>query len=329
MIISQTPTRLSLLGGGTDYPAHFKRYGGQTLGVAMNQYTYVTVKPIERLFEYRIKVNYSTVETTEVLDDLQHPSIRECMRYAGVPTDIEISSLSDLPARTGIGSSSSFSVGLLNALNTLKGVSSTPRELAESAVHVEQTMIGERVGIQDQFTAAFGGLVHLIIDKSGKVDVHRVDVSQEHLENLSNRVMLFYTKIRRRASDTLKEQSVKTESGELDSHLKKMSDFVAGGITALTHTESFADLGELIYESWNLKKKLSTQVSTPTINEWIDAAMNAGASGGKLMGAGAGGFLMLLVEPEKQTDVANALADLPLVRPKFDFTGSQIVFPAL
>ena len=326
MIITRTPLRLSLLGGGSDYPAHYLKHGGQTLGAAMNKYTFVMVKSLPDLFEYKIRAAYSKIELCKGLDSVEHPSIRECMRFMGVESGIEISIVSDLPARSGVGSSSSFTVGFLNALHGWQGENVSKAQLAAEAVHVEHDLIHERVGVQDQYNTAHGGIVHIKCATDGAISLNPVPVHPDRRRDLEQRLVLYYTGIQRTAHDLLSEQLARTVSGENQSHLTQLNDLVPAGIEALCGERPLADLGELLHVGWMTKRKLSSQVSNGNVDCYYGAARRAGAVGGKLMGAGMGGFILLYVELEKQEAVRAALDGLAEVRVKFDTTGSTVIF---
>jgi D-glycero-alpha-D-manno-heptose-7-phosphate kinase len=326
MIITRTPLRISFLGGGTDYPAHYLKNGGQTLGAAMNRYTFITVKRLPDLFDYKIRAAYSKIELCPDLDSVDHPSVRECMRFMGVESGLEISVVSDLPARSGVGSSSSFTVGFLNALHGHKGETVSKLRLASEAVHVEHDLIKERVGVQDQYTCANGGIVHIRCGTDGTVRLDPVPVHPERRRLLEERLVMFYTGIQRTAHHVLPEQMKKTASGENHSHLSKLNDLVPAGIEVLCGERPLAEFGELLHTGWMTKRSLSSQVSTSDIDAYYNAALDAGAVGGKLMGAGSGGFLLLYVEPDRLDEVARALDGLPMVRASFDYTGSSVIF---
>lgn len=326
MIITRTPLRLSFLGGGTDYPAHYLKHGGQTLGATMSRYTFITVKHLPDLFDYKIRAAYSKIELCTGVDRVEHPSIRECMKYVGVASGVEISVVSDLPARSGVGSSSSFTVGLLHALHGFKGEMVPKGQLAAEAVHVEHDLIHERVGVQDQYTCAHGGIVHIKCGKDGKISLDPVPVHPERRRQLEERLVLYYTGVQRTAHDILTEQLQKTASGANDSYLSLLSSLVDDGIKSLCGERPLAEFGELLHAGWMAKRKLSSQVTTSEIDHQYEAARRAGAVGGKLMGAGAGGFLLLFVTPEKQEDVRRALGGLYEVRVAFDYTGSTAIF---
>ena len=326
MIISRAPLRLSLLGGGSDYPEHFRVHGGQTLGMAIDKYSYVTVGALADLFEYSIRVSYSRTELATRVDEIEHPSVRECLRFMEIAGGIELHYMGDLPARTGLGSSSSFTVALLHALHALKGELVAPDRLAREACHVEQELIRERVGVQDQYTSAYGGVLHLQMHTTGTVAVSRVPLSGSRMAELQSHLLLAYTGIRRLAHEVLDEQVEKTKSGTIAAELVAMSSLAAQGLEVLTDGGPLDRLGELLHTAWETKRKLSTKVSTPKVDSRYARARCAGAIGGKLVGAGAGGFVLLLVPPSRQEAVRAALPDCPIVRFGFDHEGSRLLF---
>jgi D-glycero-alpha-D-manno-heptose-7-phosphate kinase len=325
MIIARTPVRVSFLGGGSDYPDHFRKHGGQTLGVAIDRYSYLTVNRVPKLFDYAIRVSYSRLETVDCIDEIEHPAVRECLRFLRVEDGIEIHYVGDLPARTGLGSSSSFTVALLHALHALKGELVEHGQLAREACHVEQEMIRERVGVQDQYTCAHGGLVHLRMQTDGSVTVKPVPLSAERRAQLGAHLLLFYTGLRRSAHEILDEQLERTRRGDLTEELKRLSALVDDGIEVLSGGP-IAAFGELLHQSWVIKRGLSSKVSCTAIDAAYERAQAAGATGGKLLGAGGGGFLLLFAPPDRHASIHAALSDLTPVRFGFDHEGSRILF---
>ena len=325
MIVTRTPLRISFFGGGTDYPSYYLKHGGQTIGAAMNKFTYITVKRLPEFSDHRIRASYSVIEQCQKIDEVEHPSIRECLRHMDLHGPVEISVVTDLPARTGVGSSSSFTVGLLHGLHAAKGLPIDTRGLADQAVYVEHELIEEQVGVQDQFTSAYGGLLHLKYGKDGSITASPLQIELERKNALSESLVLFYTGIRRIASPTLDEQLRRTEAGEIDSQLGKMNEFVGQGLGILEGSGPLKEFGELLHESWLIKRQLSTKVSSRAIDDMYESALGAGATGGKLMGAGSGGFLMMYVEPSRKADVASALSEFPMVDFDFEFDGTQVI----
>ncbi|MBI3945601.1 MAG: hypothetical protein HY321_06770 [Armatimonadetes bacterium] len=326
MIITRTPVRVSFLGGGTDYPDYFRQHGGQTLGCAIDKYSYVTVSRLADLFDHTIRLSYSQLERVRDIEEIDHPAVRECLRFLNLDGGIEIHYMGDLPARTGLGTSSSFTVALLHALHALKGELVSQEQLANEAVFVEQERIRERVGVQDQHTCAHGGLVHLRCQRDGKILVSPLPVSRERLEELEAHLMLLYTGISRHAHAVLDEQLERTRRGVIHDDLSYLSDLVDEGVRVLTGSEPIVRFGELLHTAWVTKRRLSSKISSPEIDRWYETARAAGAVGGKLLGAGGGGFLLLLAEPRRQPDVERALAGLKRVRFGIDHAGSTLLF---
>lgn len=326
MIITRTPLRSSFVGGGTDYPEFFRAHGGATLGMSIDKYIYITVSPLTEFFDYNIRISYSKTELCSSVDDIQHPSVRECMRYLGIEGGVEIVAVSDLPARTGLGSSSSFTVGLLHALHAFKGEMVSRHQLAEEAVFVEQQLIKERVGVQDQYTCAIGGLLNLQFNGEERIDAYPMPVSKERIGALSERLMMFYTGLQRSAHEVLGKQIENTVSGAVTSQLKKMKELVAEGVEIISNGRELAAFGELLHRGWELKRGLSDAVSNPFIEDAYERARRAGAVGGKLLGAGSGGFLLVYAEPYNQPAVRQALRDLKEVTFEAENEGSRLIF---
>lgn len=326
MIVTRTPVRVSFLGGGTDYPEHFLKHGGQTLGVTIDKYSYVSVKRMAPLFDYSIRVGYSRTETVHDRDEIQHPSVRECLRFLDLHGPLEIHYIGDLPARTGLGSSSSFTVGLLNALHALKGETVSQQQLAEEAVHVEREMIHENVGVQDQYTCALGGLLHLRMGRDGSVGREALSVDPGRLRSLESHLLLFYTGIVRHAHEVLGEQIANTKQGSVAGDLTSLGQLVSDGIGCLQSSGPLTDFGDLLHQAWTAKKRLSSKITSSGIDELYARARGAGAVGGKLLGAGGGGFFLLLAAPENHDAIVSALAPLAVVPFAFEALGSALAF---
>src|SRR3972149_2088654 len=328
MIISRTPVRISLFGGGTDYRQYFERRGGAALGGTIDKYVYVSVNRLSSFFEYKIRVGYSKAELTNSVDEIVHPSVRETLKFKNLDGHLDIHIFADLPARTGLGSSSSFTVGFLNALYGLQGRKVSKQQLAEEAIYIEQQMIKERVGCQDQFHAAYGGL-NIIAFSKERIFLRPVIISKEKLILLEESTMSFYTGLTRYANDVLKEQVDNTKSGCKDKYLQRMHQMVFEAEKIIADEESdemIKQLGRLLNESWELKKCLSSKVSNGFIDVLYKAALQAGAYGGKISGAGGGGFLSLIARKDKQQAVREALKELLEVDLKFENQGSTIIY---
>jgi D-glycero-alpha-D-manno-heptose-7-phosphate kinase len=320
MIITKTPLRISFLGGGTDYPEYFSKYGGQTLATSIDKYTYITVTPLTDFFDHRIRISYSKTELCKEVDEIQHPSVRECLRLLGIQGGIEINIVSDLPARSGLGSSSCFTVGLLNALHAHKGEMVGRERLAEEAVHVEREMIKERVGLQDQYSCAHGGLNLYEFSGSRSVRITPIPIRKMRLLALENCLMLFYTGMQRLAHEILEEQIKNTAAGDISQNLEELSNLVTEGVDLLASEASLSQFGELLHAGWELKRSFSRSISNPFIDEAYSTARKSGALGGKLLGAGGGGFLLLFATPDRQDEVRSSLRHLKEVT----FTGEDL-----
>lgn len=328
MIISRTPVRISFFGGGTDYADYYQRFPGAILGTTINKYVYVSLNQLSEFFEYKIRVGYSKSELVNSIGEILHPSVRECLRFMNVEGHLDIHIFSDLPAKTGLGSSSAFTVGFLHCLYALKGQMVSQQKLAEEACHIEQNLIGENVGSQDQYHAAYGGLNIIEFSLKG-IRVRPVVITREKKELLNHSMMVFYTGISRYASDVVSEQVQNTRSQSKDHYLSQMYKMVFEAekiISSTSLSHIVVELGALLHKGWELKKSLSTKVSNSTIDEIYEKARRAGACGGKISGAGGGGFLTLLVEPERQETVRLALKDFLEVRFHFEEDGSQIIY---
>ncbi len=326
MIISRTPLRISFFGGGTDYPDYFGNHGGQALSTTIQKYTYITVKQVDPILNFNYRVSYSILESCKELAEIKHPSVRECIRFLQIPYGIEVHIATDLPARTGLGSSSSFTVGFLRSLYALLNKEVSKEQLASEAVHVEQQMIRERVGVQDQYAAAYGGLNHYQFHKDGKIDVHPVQISPDRLNELEKHLMLFYTGVARTAHEILGEQLEKTKKGDNDGELKKIHQTVTDAVNVLTSNGDIREFGKLLHATWESKRKLSSAVTNSDLDKMYESARKAGAIGGKLLGAGGGGFFLFFVEKQNQDEVRNALKGYFEVEVKFESDGSRIIY---
>lgn len=324
MIISRTPFRISFFGGGTDYPAWYEEHGGAVLAAAVNRYCYLTCRYLPPFFEHRYRIAYSVMESVKTIDEIKHPAVRSCLQHLAIKDGLEIHHDSDLPKQSGLGSSSSFAVGLLNVLHRYQGRTVEPMELAREAIHIERNLCRENVGSQDQVTTALGGLNVITFGPSDKIDVHPVAVSRERISELEGHIMLFFTGFSRFASEIVTEQlqNIPRKTSELG----QLRTFVDEGEKLLKTRGSLEDFGRLLHEGWLLKRSLSSRVSKPEIDDAYDLALKAGATGGKLCGAGGGGFLMLFVTPDRQQKVKEALSNLLHVPFAFDHHGTQIIF---
>ena len=324
MIISRTPFRISFFGGGTDYPAWYRQHGGAVLATTIDKYCYINCRYLPPFFEHRICIVYSKVEHCQSVEEIQHPAVREALCYLGVQRGVEIHHDADIPARSGVGSSSAFTVGLLNALYALKGQMVSKHRLATESVHLEQDVLKETVGSQDQVLAAYGGLNHIRFLQNGEISVTPITVGAERVKELASHLMLCYTGIKRTAS-SIAATFVESIDGRRR-QLRVMKDLVDESISIVSGDQDIREFGELLHEAWLAKRSLSADISNSDVDALYDAARSAGAIGGKLIGAGGGGFFLLFVPPSKQRSVREKLNTLIQVPFKFDYSGSQIIF---
>ena len=325
MIISRTPFRVSFFGGGTDYPRWFAEHKGAVLATTIDKYCYITSRYLPPFFEHKSRIIYSKMEHVRKnnFEEIDHPAVREVLRFLNIPEGIEIHHDGDLPARTGLGSSSSFTVGLLNSLYALKGMMPTQEQLAREAVYIEQEMCKENVGCQDQMLAAYGGFNHIEFGGTHHLRIRKVTIGVEKLKALQAHLMLYFTGFSRTASEIVAHQ--------LKNMPKKKKELTAmyqmvGKALEILNSDHLLEFGKLLHESWRLKRSLSDKVSTPHIDEIYDAARRAGAIGGKLLGAGGGGFVLLFAPPERQKKIREKLKKFLMVPFKFESLGSQIIF---
>jgi D-glycero-alpha-D-manno-heptose-7-phosphate kinase len=328
MIISRTPFRISFFGGGTDYPVWYNEHGGAVLATSINKYCYITLRYLPPFFDYKYRIVYSKQETVKNVSEIKHPSVRETLRFMNWDDrGVEIHHDADLPARTGLGSSSAFTVCLLNALYALKGKMVTKRQLALDAIHVEQDRTKENVGSQDQTTAAFGGFNKIEFGGGQHIQVQPITLNAEKIQLLQEHLMLFFTGFARTASEIAGEQIKKTP--ERKNELKRMSEMVDEAISILNGSSlDITDFGRLMHETWMIKRGLTNKITTPQIDKIYETAIKAGALGGKLLGAGGGGFILFFVAPEDQPKVKERLKDLLYVPFSFESLGSQIIYYA-
>jgi len=324
MIISRTPFRISFFGGGTDYPAWYRKHGGSVLATTIDKYCYLTCRYLPPFFEHKYHIVWSRIESCGTIDEIQHPAVRAILNYMNIDRGLEIHHDGDLPARSGMGSSSSFTVGLLHALYALQGRMPTKHDLAMESIHVEQDVMGETVGSQDQVSAAYGGFNHITFMPNGDISVRPVTIARERVRELNDHLMLFYTGIKRTAANVAASYLNDLEAKRRQ--LRIMKDLVEESISILSSGSDVRGFGELLHEAWHAKRSLSSAVSNAQVDDLYDQAIVAGATGGKLTGAGGGGFLLLFVEPARQADVKTRLHDLIHVPFEFDFGGSQIIF---
>jgi len=345
MIISRTPFRISFFGGGTDYPMWFEKHKGAVLATSIDKYCYITCRYLPPFFEHKSRIIYSQMEHVQRIDQIDHPAVREVLRFMKVKDGVEIHHDGDLPARSGLGSSSSFTVGLLNSLYALLGKMPTKEKLAQEAIKIEQQRCKENVGCQDQILASYGGFNLIEFGGKNHLNVRTMTLSEQQIADLEDHLMMFFTGFHRPAQnknvptgrfagDT--KELRRTPSSQLIAYqLKKMEkkakeykqlyNMVFEAIDVLNNGK-LKDFGRLLHESWMIKRKLSDKITTDQIDEVYHAALTAGALGGKIAGAGGGGFMILFVEPKKQKEVRRQLKKLLEIPFRFENQGSQIIF---
>lgn len=324
MIISRTPYRLSFFGGGTDYPAWYEKHGGAVLSTTIDKYCYINCRFLPPFFEHKHRIVYSKIELIQKVDEIQHPAVRAALKFMNIDEGLEVHHDGDLPARTGTGSSSAFSVGLIHALYALKETMVTKKQLAVDAIEIERNILKESVGSQDQIAAAFGGLNKIMFRQDGSFTVEPVIMGGPRFLAFQDHLMLFFTGFSRYASDIAKKQIENMD--KKNAALASMQQMVGQGLDILNGQEDLAEFGRLLHESWMLKRSLADGVSTPEIDQIYEAARSAGAIGGKLIGAGGGGFVLVFARPQDHKAIREKLKKLIVVPIRFEMNGSQIVF---
>ena len=326
-IVSRTPLRVSLFGGGTDYPSYFERKPGSVLGFAIDKYIYISLLELPAFSSYRFRASYSRIETVNASSDIQHPMIRALLQHYQLQGPLDISAQADLLASSGLGSSSAFTVGMINALSALTGSEKTKYEMAREAIYAEQVLLQENVGIQDQLHASFGGINRFNF-KGSEFSIEPIRISGPELGLLTDWMVLIHTGITRRATDVVTEQIAKTKTGSLDSSLATMSSLVdeaqkrlEGGFNEM----GLRELAKLLDESWQLKKGLSSSISGSAIDDLYTRCLKSGALGGKLCGAGSGGFLLMIIPPEKRHALYDAVGQQNCIDFRIDTAGSTVI----
>ena len=323
MIITKTPFRMSFFGGGTDMPEVFNEMGGAVLSTTFDKYCYVTVRHLPPFFEYTTELVYSKIEQLDDLANMEHPLVKNAMKYLDMH-ELRINYESDLPARTGLGTSSSFAVGLLNAFYALKGKYVSKKKLADDAIFVERELCKEKGGWQDQIAASFGGFNRINFASNG-YEVQKVIISPEKKKALNNNLLLFFTGLKRYSSEI--QASTEATIADKKAQLKNMLNLVDEAQNVLTDKDrSLDDFGRLLDETWKLKRQTGAKISNGSIDELYDKAIKAGALGGKLLGAGGGGFLLFYVQPEKRTQVLDAMKELLYVPFEFENGGTRVIY---
>ena len=324
MIISRTPLRMSFVGGGSDLPVFYRKYGGAVVSTAINKFVYVTVN---KKFDASIRVSYSKTEEAKSVEKIKHPLVRESLKMLGLAGGVEITSVADIPAKgSGLGSSSSFTVGLLHALHAFACRYASAEQLARESCEIEIERCGEPIGKQDQFAAAFGGFNFIEFNPDDSVSVEPIICQRETIRQLQSNTLVFYTGITRSASAILKnQQQIVGEEKAKQKVMRRMVQ-LARELKAELQKNNLEAFGEIIHENWELKRSLTSNISTTAIDDWYQRARRAGAVGGKLLGAGSGGFLMFYAPQEKHEPIAKALSDLRRIDFEFEPQGSRIIF---
>lgn len=324
MIITRTPLRISFFGGGTDYPIWYREHGGAVLATTINKCCYITVRRLPPFFEHHSRISYSKVENVRRNGTIEHPSVRECLRFLGIDEGVEVHHVADLPARTGLGTSSAFTVGFLLALYALQDRMRDKHALAADAIHVEQNLIHEAVGAQDQVSAAYGGFNRINFHQDGEIEVERVMAPSGRLTKLEQHLALYFTGFSRTASEIAQEQIKLTSQRQHE--LSTMLQLVDEAQSIVTSpNRPLEEFGWLLHESWQLKRSLTDKISNARIDEIYEAGRSAGAIGGKLLGAGGGGFMLFFVPPECRRLLRERLKSLLCVPFSFSIKGSHVV----
>jgi D-glycero-alpha-D-manno-heptose-7-phosphate kinase len=324
MIISRTPFRISFFGGGTDYPVWYQEHPGAVLSTTIDKYCYITVRYLPPFFPHKYRIIYSKIETVKNIEEILHPAVRETLKFLNINKGVEIHHDGDLPAKTGMGSSSAFTVGLLNSIYALKGIMVSKDQLAKEAIHIERDMLKENVGAQDQIATAYGGFNKINFNGNDEFKIEPITITRERVNQLENHLMLYFTGFSRIASKVAKAQIKNTPLKQRE--LILMYQMVDEAINILNANKNIIEFGNLLNETWKLKRSLTNKISNSMIDTIYEMALKAGAIGGKLLGAGGGGFMLLFVPPEKQPKVRTTLRKLLEVPFHFESNGSQIIY---
>ena len=324
MIITKTPYRISFFGGGTDHPLWFKEHGGKVLATTFDKYCYISLRHLPPFFDHKYRIVYSQIEDIKSINEIKHPAVKEVLKYFHYNKGVEIHHDGDLPAKSGLGSSSSFTVGLINAMNALEGKYCSPYELANTAIHIEQDLIKECVGSQDQISAAYGGFNEIEFFKDGTFSVEPKLINQERKKDLNDHLMLFFTGVSRLSSEVA--ESLISNIENCSSQMHELHDMVDEGSKILSNANiPLEEFGKLLDRTWRNKRSLSNMITNTKIDDLYNAAIKAGALGGKILGAGGGGFILFFVKPEHQEKVKTTLSNFTYVPFKFENTGSKVV----
>ncbi len=324
MIIARAPLRVSFVGGGTDLPEYFRESGGEVISTAIDKFSYVSVNKLLGFFDHSIRISYSKTELVDDLEQIQHRAVKECLKHCDIPSNIEINCISDLPARTGLGSSGSFVVALLQALHSFKSEYVSPEKLAYEAIHIERNQLKDNVGCQDQFAASVGGFNRIRFYSETDIRYEPIVMPRDRREQLSKNLLMFYTGIQRSASEVTAEQVGRTKVNI--PYLNDLKSLVEETHKVLVSGQKLVEFGKLLETGWQLKQNLASSVSNSVIDDIYSLAKKNGAVGGKLLGAGGGGFLLFYVEPENHAPVRKALANFKEVTFQFEDSGSQIIY---
>jgi D-glycero-alpha-D-manno-heptose-7-phosphate kinase len=325
MVIARAPVRVSFLGGGTDFPDHFRHHGGCVLSTAINRFAYVTVQPfLQEYFDHSIRLAYRRNEAVKSTAEIQHPAIKAALEKLGLGAGIEMHVMADMPARTGLGSSSSFVVAMLQALHAYCGRFRSARDLADEAIEIERYILKEAGGWQDQIIAAHGGFSLIHFARDGSYHVTPVPLPQSRIQALEEHMLLVYTEIQRDSFSVLGQKSPGS-SVDKNKILCRMAEIAQLGVDYLGSDRPISRFGELLHAGWELKK-MAGSVTLPQIDAWYEAGLKAGATGGKLLGAGQGGFLLFIAEPKYHDAIKKAVENRPTVKVRVNAPGSQIIF---
>ena len=327
MLITRTPMRISLFGGGTDYPEYFTKHRGAVIGLTIDKYIYIAALRMSGTQSYRYRLAYSQIETVDAVEQLEHRAVRAALAHSAIQESLDISIMADMPASSGLGSSSCFAVGLLNLIAQLKGDRPTKLDLALRAIHLERELLSENVGVQDQMHAAFGGINRFDFD-SKSYQITPMLLRGDSLQYLLDSLVLVHTGITRHASQVVANQVARTRDGKIDSSLEKLLSIVDEGervLRQLSGKDLVQRIGEMLHESWVVKRTLSAQVSNEAIDQLYARALRHGAVGGKLCGAGGGGFLLMLIPAENKAAFIEAMQPHRVINVGLDTVGSTVI----
>ena len=324
MIITRTPYRISFVGGGTDLRNYYKNSQGKVISTTIDKYIYVVIKRQVGIVEYKYRINYSTVEICNEINEIKHPIVREALKFFEIDWPLEITTFSDIPGQTGLGSSSAFAVGLIHGLFAIKGEMATKHKISSLAAKIEVEYLKRNIGKQDHFASAYGNLNVILFNKDETVNIEPVFHTLKTRNELENKLMLFYTFLKRDANTILKSQNDNTKKNII--YLDEMKGLVDTFRDIVNFGSNINELGEILNHSWELKKMLSSDISNDKINGYYKKALQSGAIGGKLLGAGGGGFLLILANSEDHDTIKSALSDLFYMPFKFDQGGTRITY---